>query len=364
MRPAPTVAAALAFLLGASSALAAQARTTGDSATLSEIQRDLPNIQMPAPAEITAGARVIPAGTSVAGPVATRGGDLEILGTVDGDAIALDGNVIVREGGRVTGDVLAVHGEARVLGSVGGAVMRLEGNLAPATVAAIPASSIAGTWRTMGITLGTLGMLLVIGIGVLIFSGSTLDTVVEVTEGKLSRSFLAGLVGELALLPVLMLLCVALALTVLGVLLIPFAIVAYALAAAGAMTLGFLAVAVVIGGAIARRRGSRPLTARATSLRALMLGVFTLFILWVIAAALAWSPIAAAIVRLIALAATWVAATVGFGAVILSRLESRRAVATPTPMAPLDEMSWQTPTPVSGVAAARRPTPVVSGKTR
>jgi hypothetical protein len=130
------------------------------------------------------------------------------------------------------------------------------------------------------------------------------------------------------------------------------------------MTLGFLGVAVVVGGAIARRRNSRPLTARASSLRALMIGVFTIFALWLIAAAVAWSPLAAAIVRLVALATTWVAVTVGFGAVILSRISSRRAAAAQSPVVPLDEMTWQTPTPVSGVAAARRPTPVVSGKSR
>ncbi len=364
MRFGAAVAAALAFLLGAPAALRAQAQPPASDQTIQEIQRDLPQVTLPAPADITSGGRTVPAGSVVVGPIATRGGDLEILGTVEGDVAAIDGNVIVGEGGRVAGDVLAVHGEARIAGTVTGAVLRLEGNLAPVPAAAPPASPGASVWRTMGITVGTLGILLVLGIGVLIFSGATLDTVVDVTQAQLSRAFLAGVLAELALLPGLLLLCVGLALTILGLLLIPFAIVAYAVAAAGAMTLGFLGVAVVVGGAIARRRGSRPLTARATSLRALMIGVFAFFTLWLIAAALAWSPLAAAIVRLIALAVTWVAVTVGFGAVILSRVAPRPVTATPVPVTPLDDISWQTPTPVSGVAAARRPTPVVSGKGR
>ena len=364
MRSGAVAAAALAFLLGAPPALPAQTQAPVSDRALVEIQRDLPQVALPSPADISSGARTIPAGITVAGPVATKGGDLEIFGTIEGDATAIDGNVIVHEGGRVAGDVLAVHGEARVSGTVTGAVIRLEGNLAPPPAAAAPASPRASVWRTIGITVGALGILLVLGIGVLIFSGATLDTVVEVTQGQLSRAFLAGVLAELALLPGLLLLCVGLALTIIGLLLIPFAIVAYALLAAGAMTLGFLGVAVVVGGAIARRRGSRPLTARATSLRALMIGVFTLFALWLVAAALAWSPLAAAVVRLIAFAMTWVAVTVGFGAVILSRIAPRRAAITPSPIAPLDEISWQTPTPVSGVAAARRPTPVASGKGR
>ena len=368
MRFGTAVAAAVGLVLGAAPTLTAQGRSGGtaplDSTTIAEIQRDVPQVHLPALSEISSGARTIAAGTVVTGPVATRGGDLEILGTVDGDAVAIDGNVIVREGGRVNGDVLAVQGETRVAGFVSGSAIRLNGDLTPAALPSAPVSAVTGTWRTLSITLVTLGILIVLGIGVLIFSGSNLDAVVAATEAQLSRSFLAGIAGQLALMPVLVLLCVALGLTILGLLLIPFAIVAYVLAAAGAMTLGFLAVSVVVGGAVVRHRGARALTSRATSLRALMIGVLTLFALWVLAAALAWSPLASAIVRLVALAVTWVALTVGFGAVILSRFGSRRRAVQSTPAIPLDEISWQTPTPVSGVAAARRPTPVVSGKGR
>ena len=364
MRSGVAAAAALAFLLAAPSAVRAQPRSATSERVIEEIQRDLPQIALPAAADITHGPRSVPSGAVIDGPVATQGGNLEVWGTVQGDAVAIDGSVIVHEGGRVAGDVLAVQGETRIAGTVTGAVMRLEGNLAAAPAIAAPANPVASVWRTMGITVAALGILLVLGIGVLIFSGPTLDTVIDVTQGQLSRAFLTGVLAELALLPGLLLVCVALALTILGLLLIPFAIVAYALAAAGAMTLGFLAVAVVIGGAIARRRNSRPLTARATALRAMMIGVFTIFALWLVAAAVAWAPLAAGIVRLVALAATWVAVTAGFGAVILSRVAPRRAAAPLSPVVPLDEISWQTPTPVSGVAAARRPTPVVSGKGR
>ena len=52
------------------------------------------------------------------------------------------------------------------------------------------------------------------------------------------------------LLPGLVVFVVALAITVIGVLLIPFAIVAYVIAAAGLVTLGFLAVARLTGGGL------------------------------------------------------------------------------------------------------------------
>ena len=349
-----------AVISGQSPAPASSAERAG---ILSEIRRDLPQIDLPPADSLREGNLSVARGTRLAGPIAVWGGDVEVLGIVDGDVVAIDGSVIVGDSGRVNGDVLSVRGQTRITGAVSGTVMRLEGNLASAVTAPV-AARVGGTWRPLGVTLGTLGILLVLGIGVLIFAGTTLDSVVEVLERRLSRSFLAGIAAELALLPVLLLLCVALAVTLLGILLIPFAIVAYALAAAGALTLGFLAVAVVVGGAIARRRSSRALSTRATSLRALMIGVFTLLVLWIVAGALAWSPLAAAILRLVAAAVTWVAVTAGFGAVILSRVGVRKPEARQEPEVILDELSWQTPTPVSGVAAARRPTPVVSGKSR
>jgi hypothetical protein len=367
VRAARSAGVALLLALAPASAIPGQTRPTlapAERETLiAEIRRDLQPIELPPADSILQGPRSIARGARVAGPVAVWGGTLEILGTVDGDAIAIDGDVVVGDSGRVNGDVLTVRGQTRIAGSVTGTVLRLGGNLAPA--AAAPAvARVGGTWRPLGVTLGTLGIVLVIGIGVLIFAGATLDGVVEVLERQLSRSLLVGLAAELALLPALLLLCVALALTLLGILLIPFAIVAYALAAAGALTLGFLAVALVVGGAISRRRGSRALTARATALRSLMIGVFTLLALWIVAAGFAWSPLAAAILRLVAAAVTWVGVTAGFGAVILSRIVPRQIEARTEPEAVLDALSWQTPTPVSGVAAARRPTPVATGKGR
>lgn len=365
MRAPTAIVAAFLLALTLPSASEAQGAGSGQERgrTFSEITRDFPQIALPALESITAGSRSIPAGARVSGPVATWAGDIEVLGTLDGDVVAIDGDVIVGESGQVNGDVLAVRGQTRIAGLVTGAVLRLDGDLGAAPAA--PVASVGGTWRSLGVTLGTLGILLVLGIGVLIFAGSTLDAVVEVMERQLARAFLIGVAAELGLLPALLLLIVGLALTVLGLLLIPFAIVAYALAAAGALTLGFLAVAVVVGGAVVKRRRVRPLTARATSLRALMIGVFSLLALWLVAAAVVWSPLAAAILRLVAGAVTWVAVTAGLGAVILSRLSARPAEGRPEPAMSLDELGWQTPTPVSGVAAARRPTPVATtGKGR
>ena len=90
----------------------------------------------------------------------------------------------------------------------------------------------------MGLSLGWLVMMLLIGIGVLVFAGAYLDGVTDVLEQSFGRSFLVGIAGELGVIPVMVLICAGLAVTVVGILLIPFAIVAYVLAVAGFLTLG------------------------------------------------------------------------------------------------------------------------------
>ena len=119
------------------------------------------------------------------------------------------------------------------------------------------------------------------------------------------------------------------------------------------MTLGFLAVAQLIGGAVWRRRYGDE---RARALGALVVGVAIFFALWLVAALLVWAPLAATVVRAAAIAATWAALTLGLGAAILSRAGTHRRVASGS--RPVELAAWQTPTPVAGVVAARRPVAV------
>jgi len=171
--------------------------------------------------------------------------------------------------------------------------------------------------------------------------------------------------GEITALPALVLLCIGLALTILGILLVPFAIVAYAIAFAGLLALGFLAVARLTGRVWSRAESNAPNAARLANLRALFVGIVLYLGLWLLAAIFTWQPLAGAILRGVALAVSWVAVTVGLGAALLSRAGTRRmdararAAAAARRPAP-EDLSWQTPTPVTGVAAARRP--VVTAK--
>jgi hypothetical protein len=198
---------------------------------------------------------------------------------------------------------------------------------------------------------GVFGITLLVGWVVLITAESSVTAVARAAARDISGSFWVGLLWQLIAAPLLVLLVTACAITIIGILAIPVVVLAWALAYAGAFTLGLLAVAVVAGRAIAGKgSASNP---RAVALRSLTVGLMALSVLWFGAAMIANIPVAGLLARLVAVAFTWAGATVGLGAVVKSRggvVRLRFETTTETSIP-----SWQTPTPVQGVAAARRP---------
>jgi hypothetical protein len=296
------------------------------------------------------GGRVIEAGDTVSGPVVVAAGDLRVRGVIRGTAVAIAGDIVVEDGGSVTGDAIAVLGNiVNERGVIGGTPRTFSGSFSWLKDVEQAPPPRRGTTDALSLSLGWLVIMLLIGIGVLVFAGAYLDGVTDVLEQSFWRSFLVGIAGELGLIPLMILIVAALAITVVGILLIPFAIVAYILAVAGFLTLGFLSVARLAGGGLGSSRGE----ARGRALRALVFGIVIFMGVWVLAAAFQWSPVISGVLQMIALAVTWVAATAGFGAAILSRAGTHRDAAK---KAVVDESAaWQTPTPITGVAAARKP---------
>jgi hypothetical protein len=299
----------------------------------------------------TFGMRTIAPNTTVDGPVAVAHGDLDVYGTVNGDVIALDGNVHIHKGARVTGDAWAAAGSVVIDGGSVDGRKRVIAVSNPVTGSARARAPLT-TFQSVKLVIGWFAVLTIIGLGVLVFTEPNLDGVVVALERGFARSFWIGLVGQVVALPVLLLVVAGLALTVIGVLLVPFAIVAYVIAAAGLVTLGFLAVARLTGGAMASERGTT--SARGVHLRGLIIGLVAYLGLWMIAALFTWNPFIGAILRAVAIAITWVAATLGLGATMTSRAGTVRPEVGSTAKHTTDEFAWQTPTPVSGVAAATR----------
>ena len=340
-------------------------KATVDSLTqlVSRYRRDPEAVALPPENQIAMGGRTIPAGTTVAGPVAVAGGPLHVYGTVNGDAIAIGGDVIVHPGARITGNAVSALGTVNLAGGiVGGEIRQLAGALGAVPQAAEAESRAGSTRHALALSSSWLIILVLMAIGVLLFAGDYLDGVVDSLEGRFGRSFWAGIATQLALAPVLCLLVVALAVTILGVLLIPFAIVAFVLAVVGLITLGFLAIARITGESVAPAASKR-YSARGAALRALVVGVSIYMGLWVLASAFAWAPVVETVLRGVAVAITWVATTAGLGAAVISRGGTKRSAPTAS-FAAVNDIPWQTPTPVTGVVAARRPTPSSSGRDR
>ncbi len=298
----------------------------------------------------TFGDRSIAAHTSVDGPIAVAHGTLDVFGTVNGDVFTVGGDIRVHSGARITGDALATGGSVVIDGGTVDGGMRAIAVARPSLPVSSPRPP-RTTWQSAQLVIGWFALFAIIGLGVMVFAEGSLDGVVIALERDIGRSFWLGLAGQLVMLPGLLVLVAGLAITVLGVLLIPFAIVSYVIATAGLVTLGLLAVARLTGGALTSDRGTT--SPRGVHLRALFMGLVAYLGIWMLAAVFTWSPIIGAFLRAGAFTVTWVAATVGLGAALSSRAGTKRAGVGQTDSV-TDELAWQTPTPVSGVAAASR----------
>lgn len=300
----------------------------------------------------------VAAGDSISGSIAAWHGTLDIAGRVGGNAVAVGGDVVIHPGAVINGDALAVGGKVRNEGGIVEGEMR---SLSALTVGPIPAtpprSAAQTTRRSVSLAVGWYLVLAVIGLAVVLFARDNLETISDRIRGDFTRSFLYGLAGQLLLVPAFVAMIAALAITIIGIVLIPFAIVGFLLALAGALALGFIAMAYVIGDAAMRWRGAALGGGKAQLLQFLLIGLSIYLVLWVVAGAVGGFGALGGLVRFIVMVLTWVALTAGLGATLASRGGTRSATAPELEaLEPADDLSWQTPTPVSGVAAARRPT--------
>jgi hypothetical protein len=350
------VSATSAFAQGDSAAATSPATTGGPTNGATRLRAQLSLLRLmgytetlPPVENFTSGNRTIPAGTTIKGPVGVVDGSLDVFGTIEGATMVVDGNLRVHPGATINGDAISVRGRIVNPGGIVTGETRSLGTFATGTSEA-PQPPHTTMWA-LKLTLGWFAVLVIIGVGVMIFAEANLDGVVLALERGVGRAFGVGLLGQLVALPVLVLLCIGLALTILGLLLIPFAIVAYTIAVAGLVTLGFLAVARLSGAPLV---SAPELTPRGVTLRSMFIGLSGYFALWALAAAFTWQPVAGAALRMLALVITWVVATAGLGATLLSRAGTRRPGGRKMRGAIPDEYAWQTPTPVSGVAAGSR----------
>jgi hypothetical protein len=271
-------------------------------------------------------AQSVGANVSSSGSVASINGNLDVYGTVQGDAIALRGDVVVHRGARVTGDAISIVGSVRNEGgSIGGRV-RTYRNAPRMLTRSTALYATRGLWFGPAMTLAMLGLVLVIGFGALVLGSNQLKRVTETLQGGVGKSFFAGILGGMAVAPAFVAMIVAMAVTVVGILFIPLGMLAFVVIIMGIGTLGFISVAQLTGNALTR--GARKdTTERGAELRSLVVGMLAYIALWAIVALLTPVPLLGALARTFAFAITLVAFITGFGAVILTGFRKTTSVA-------------------------------------
>jgi MFS family permease len=297
-------------------------------------------------------------------------GNANLFGRVEGNVATVDGDIVVHPGAVVTGDVLAVSGVVRdeggdIQGRIG------TGQLASHHPRPEPRYPVRGEGsqptllhRGAGLA-GTLFSLLLVGFGLVLFARPPLEVMSDTALHSFGRSFLVGLLAQILVLPTFGALIVGLVLTVAGILLVPFVTIAFAMLMIAAVLGGFLAVAHAMGETVTRRQLARGLAiSYANSYRYMLVGLASIAALWLAWVIFGWVPVAGSLILVTAALITWLLATVGFGASLLSRAGLRehfagRLIAQESLT---DEYLWATPQ--FGVSAVKRPEQAGSAKGR
>ena len=341
----------------------AKALTMADVATLDSLERALRAVPDIGPdiagsvrrSPLRVGDVSVPAGEVVRGNLVVFRGDVDVLGTVTGDVLALLGDVISHSGGLIEGSAVAVGGRVvEAGGTIRGDIKTLStlGRQAAAQgERAAGRSALDRLFNDVGTVVALFIALAMVGFGTVFFGRRYVEVVADTTTHSFGRSFVVGLLGQLLLLPAFAMMIVGLVLTIVGILVLPFAALAFVLGTALAVLGGYLAVAHAVGETVTRRRMANGAFVRSpNSYGYIFTGLVGLLGLWAAAALFGWIGPVVALFRVAAVLVTWVAATTGFGAVLLSRAGMRETFAGRYSGEMTDEYLWATP-PATPTAA-------------
>ena len=367
---AAVAASAAAQRIGAStSAVAGSADSGGRALTLADIAAlDSLEVQLRAVPDIGPDVAVsvrtsplrlghvaVPAGERVAGSLVVFRGNADVYGTVGGNVVALLGDVICHDGGLIEGNAVSVGGHVvEAGGTIRGEIKSLSG-LGKAVAAAERREEARSAFDLLVNDVGTVVAVFIalamVGFGTVFFGRRHVEVVADTASHSFGRAFVVGLLGQLLLLPAFAMMIVGLVLTIVGILVLPFAILAYVLGAALAVLGGYIAVAHAIGETVTRRRMANGAFVRSpNSYGYIFSGLVGLLGLWAAAALFGWLGPVVFLLKLAAVIVTWLAATTGFGAVLLSRAGLRETFAGRYSGEMTDEYLWATP-PATPTAA-------------
>ncbi len=304
------------------------------------------------------GSYSIGSGETHRGDILVLNGDADLYGRLTGNLVTADGNITLHPGAYVSGSVFAYGGTVyQEGGQVTGDIHTL-GTIEPSadrsTAATTPPPLLLALRNVAGLA-GVFLTLLGIGFGLVLFGKPNLEIISDTVSHTFGRSLAVGVLAQVLILPTFGVLVLGLILSVVGILLVPFAVIATMLLVLVAVLAGLLGVAHALGEKYTRRRLAQGAIGAPNGYRHVVIGLAGMILLWGGWAAFGWVPVLGWISFTAAALVTWFLLTVGLGAALLSRLGlaghfAGRFIALE---ALTDEYLWATPQ--FGVPAARRP---------
>lgn len=314
-----------------------QLQALSEASGLREILETLRNLDL-SEIKVYVGEDVlIEADTEIVGTLVVLQGDLTIAGRVRGDVIVSGGVVEFLDEGHVDGtirlsDARMIEYEAR---NVSGGVISfdeddeatLENRI---RVTRTSSHSFFRPFRALGHGISALVgdliqflILSTIAFGVIFFAKDNLEVVAQTARYSPARAGMVGFAGAFLFLPVWVLGCVALAISIVGIIALPFWVILFPIVVACAAGLGYMAVARNIGEWVAgqRFRGFEWVQASNT-LYATVSGIGALIAFSVVGHLVGILPIVGLLKGLfltVGSIATAVATFIGFGAVLITR---------------------------------------------
>jgi hypothetical protein len=261
---------------------------------------------------------VIDEGEIVEGDVVTILGDIVVNGTVDGDVVAVGGELTVGSTGEVDGDAVSVGGGVtrEPGGKIRGETVSVgagPGGLLGVKACPFFTGNIFSRGGRLLIFIMWTVLLVVVGLIVMAVAKRPVDNVCVRARKEAFKMGLFGLLAEILVLPVMAIF----AITIIG---IPIAIIVIPLVLALALLLGYVGVSYAVGERLGNGTGRSPYASMA-------IGLFVLQGM-VILGGLIGLPgggigVVGTVIKFIGYAVIYVAATVGLGAVIVSKFGTK-----------------------------------------
>jgi hypothetical protein len=233
----------------------------------------------------------------VVNDVVAIGGNISVSGRVENNVVAVGGSVTLKAGSYVGGEVVVVGGEIfkDQAATVGEKVTQI---YMPRFIPSV-VEFLQGKWIVLWATISILALLGFLGIAILFAAliPEHIGAIVKIMERSFMIMFLWGLLWSILIVPI----TVLLAISIVGIILIPVVILLIAIA----LIIGYIASAVFVGKKIL------------SSFKKIRLPFINVIVGILILSAIGFVPIIGPVVKIIFLMA-------GFGAVLLTRFGTTR----------------------------------------